>query len=83
MTNGISPKVAWPAVALVAIGAALLVLGVVLGDDTMTKLGGGILAASGIAAPIGFKAPPGDVVKQPIGPASDDLLSEAAKKHLR
>jgi hypothetical protein len=52
-TNGISPKVAWPTVALVGVGAVLLVLGLVLGQDTLVKLGAGVLGASGISAPLG------------------------------
>lgn len=57
-TEGVSPKVAWPTIALVAIGAALCVLdkiGVIDVDDELwlALIGGGFGAGG-----IGFSAPP-------------------------
>lgn len=62
-TLGISPKVALPTLAAVAVGTALTVLGVLIHDGTVRDTGIGVLATAGIViAPVGYSAPPGDVV---------------------
>lgn len=59
-TVGLSPKVAWPAVALFGIGAALIVLHFVLKDDsdTLRDLGIAAIGASGVTGGLGVAAPP-------------------------
>lgn len=66
MQVGISPKVYVPALAGLAVGVALLLLGLDVEGRTLigAALGGGFL---------GYQSPPGDVVER-VGPASDDLL---------
>jgi hypothetical protein len=57
-TDGIAPKVAWPVVALVAIGAVLAVLdltGIITVDDSLWIA---LLGAAGGVAGIGSQAPP-------------------------
>jgi hypothetical protein len=59
-TIGLSPKVAWPAVALAALGVVAIILHFVL-DDTdnwLLHIGLGLVGASGLASGIGFGAPP-------------------------
>lgn len=59
-TVGLSPKVAWPAVGLFGLGAALVVLHFVLkdGSDTLLNLGLAAIGASGVTTGLGIAAPP-------------------------
>jgi hypothetical protein len=58
-TDGISPKVAWPAVALAALGVVMVVLHFVLSEDgdTLLTLGLTLVGASGLTGGLGYKAP--------------------------
>lgn len=58
-TDGIAPKVAWPAVALAALGVVLIVLHFVLEDDsdTLLTVGLALLGASGVTGGLGYSAP--------------------------
>lgn len=53
----INPKVKVPAAALAAIGAALVALGFLTGDDTLTTAGLSALASSGIGGILGYQVP--------------------------
>lgn len=62
-TDGTSPKVKVPAVALGVVGLVLLVLGsLVDGLGDTREVGLGLLLASPIGAALGFQARPGNVV---------------------
>lgn len=58
-TEGVAPKVAWPTVALFAVGAVLVVLHLVLKDagDTLLTIGLAAIGASGVTGGVGFVAP--------------------------
>jgi hypothetical protein len=65
LTVGISPKVAWPTLAAIALGTAVVVVGVLIDDATVRDVGIGILATAGVViAPIGYKADPGVIIAQ-------------------
>jgi hypothetical protein len=57
-TVGISPKVAWPTVALIALGAILAVLDLTGIISVADELWIALLGAGGGVAGIGYKAPP-------------------------
>jgi hypothetical protein len=58
-TVGVSPKVAWPAVALFGIGAVLVVLHFVLKDtsDDLLNIGLAAIGSSGLVSGLGHAAP--------------------------
>lgn len=58
-TVGVSPKVSWPTAALFSIGAVLLVLSIILKDDTLRDFGIAAIGASGVTVGAGFAAPTG------------------------
>lgn len=53
--NTISPKVKLPAIALAAIGVALVVIGYLINDHTVAAAGWSALGSSGIVGGLGFK----------------------------
>lgn len=56
----LSGKVKWPAVALVAIGAVILIVWVALGLDAghpLFVIALSVLGAAGIQLPVGYQAP--------------------------
>jgi hypothetical protein len=64
----ISPKIAWPALALAALAVVLIILGAVNSivqdastRDTLLTIGLALLGASGVTGTIGYTAPPGQV----------------------
>ena len=61
-TLGYSPKVVWPGLAIAGFGAGLIVLGAAAGSRGLRYAGGGALASSLLAVPLGYTAPPGAVV---------------------
>lgn len=62
-TLGISPKVANPTLALIAVGVAALVVGHFLHDPVLRAIGVSLLGAAGvIVAPVGFQSSPGTIV---------------------
>lgn len=63
--SGVSPKVARPAIALVAVAAVLLLAGAVLHDGTLATAGAAVLAAAGVQIPLGYGAPVGHVGPEP------------------
>jgi hypothetical protein len=67
-TDGISPKVAWPAIALFAIGVVMIVLHVVTDEDgdTLLTLGLTAIGASGVTGGLGYSAPPALQKKKPV-----------------
>lgn len=71
-TEGLSPKVATPALVLFAAGAVLVAGGILLGDETLRTLGYGALGSSLAAFGAGYAAPPGVVVPKvlPEDPAT-------------
>lgn len=73
MTIGISPKVALPALALLAAGVVLAVVGAIVGNDTLVTVGLALVAAAGGGGAIGYAAPAG-AVETTTGPSSDELL---------
>lgn len=77
MTIGLSPKVQAFLAAVGGPGLLLLILGLVIGDDTLKTAGLSLLAGSAVGGAAGYKAPPGEVIVE-RGPASDELLSGAA-----
>jgi hypothetical protein len=83
MQIGISPKVKIPSWALFVLGAALVIVGEVTGDETLSTMGGTLVVASGGTFALGYKAPPGLVDPPNIGPASDELLTASAKREIR
>jgi hypothetical protein len=71
VTVGISPKVAWPALAAVALGTVVVVVGVLLDDQTIRDTGIGILATAGVViGPIGYKADPGMIIPEGTVPTN-------------
>lgn len=64
--EGLAKKVAWPAVALVAIGAVLLIVGAIVGNDVVLGAGGAMIVASGITGGLGYQAPPPPVEHEAI-----------------
>lgn len=58
-TVGIAPKVSWPSAALFGIGVVLLVLSIILKDDTLRDYGIAAIGASGVTLGAGFAAPTG------------------------
>lgn len=56
-TVGIHPKVKLPLAALTLIGAVLVALGFILGDDTLKKEGLSVVGAGGTGGVFGFIAP--------------------------
>jgi hypothetical protein len=80
--NGISPKVAKPALATVVCGVALVVVGLVLKDNTVLTMGLTALGIAPGAARIGYGADVGDIAATAGAPVrSDDLLGpEATEK---
>lgn len=59
-TEGVAPKVAWPTVALFALGAVFVVLHFLLedaGEDTLLTIGLAAIGASGVTGGVGFLAP--------------------------
>ena len=84
-TNGISPKAALAGVVtalgtLATVGVLWLVTGTFDKIELTTALTGLIGALVAFAS--AYLAPPGDVVKQPVGEASDDLLNPSVVKRL-
>jgi hypothetical protein len=63
MADGqLSPKVTWPALALLAIGIVLVVLHFILKDDgTLLNIGLTAIGASGLVGGIGYQAKLGQV----------------------
>ncbi len=57
-TQGVSPKVSRPAWTEAAIGVVLLVLYVIMGEDTLLPLALASLGASGVTGLLGYNAPP-------------------------
>ena len=82
MTQGISPKVAWPSVALFVVGVALAVVGAVTSAEGLTPAGLGLIGASGITGAIGYRAPVGSVVPDEADEASDDLLDPEVREKI-
>ncbi len=81
MQIGVSPKVALPAIALVALGGIPAALGVVLGDETVTRAGVVLLAAAGVQLPVGYVAQPGNVQRSlPPEPGNDQLHALAKSR---
>jgi hypothetical protein len=74
MTYGISPKVQAFVAALGGPGIILLLLGLVLGDDTLRTAGLTALAGGAIGGAAGYRAPAGEVVPGPVGEGSDARL---------
>ena len=66
-TVGISDKVKWPAVAILALGVLLLIIGAVTSEDRLIEYGIVLIGASGLVAGVGYKAPaaPVEVVDEP------------------
>lgn len=58
---GVSPKVKLPAAVQAALAVVLLVIGYVIGDNTVTAIGYALLGASGVTGGLGFLARPGRV----------------------
>ena len=82
MQIGLSPKVALPAAALAAVGAALLVVGALTSTHELVVAGVAVVGAAGVHLPIGFAAPAGTVVHSVADVASDELLHPAVKEKL-
>src|SRR5262245_38698593 len=79
MQQGISPKVAYPALVLAVVGAVCLLVGVLMGEEQLTAVGGSLIAASGVTGAVGYRSNSGTVAPDNIGKASDDLLSAEAQ----
>lgn len=65
----VSPKVTWPAIALLALGIALVVLHFVVsdpGNDTFLNVGLSLIGASGLVGGIGYSAKVGRVQVPPL-----------------
>lgn len=77
----ISPKVALPAFASLAVGVGLLVAGILTGDGDLKTVGVTVLLAAIGQGAIGYKAPHPVPVQH--AEASDDLLPAAVKKRLK
>lgn len=73
-TNGLSPKVAAVIAALGGPGVILLILGLVLKDETLKTIGLSLLGGGALGGAAGYKASPGDVHEAPAGAPSDDVL---------
>jgi hypothetical protein len=79
-TIGWSPKVYVPFLILLATGAALVVLGVVLPDETLRTLGYGALGSALTTGVLGRQASPGNVVG--TIPAEDQLQEPPFEQHV-
>ena len=77
----ISPKVALPAIASLAVGAGLLVAGILTHTGDLKTAGVTVLLAAIGQGAIGYQAP--HPVPVQTVEASDDLLTPAAKKKLK
>lgn len=70
MADGeVSPKVSWPAIALLALGIVLVVLHFVVsdpGNDTFLNVGLSLIGASGLVGGIGYSAKVGRVQVPPL-----------------
>jgi xanthine/uracil/vitamin C permease (AzgA family) len=74
-TIGVSPKVKNPALAGIAAGIALFILGLILKDADLKQIGVTVfLAALGYGG-IGFQSNPGVVTEPLVGPANDEMLA--------
>ena len=84
-TEGVSPKAFLPALIGVAVGVALVVLGILVEDETLKTIGYSVLGTAVVAFPIAYKAGPGNVVPNPaapIGQPSDAGLTEDQQKKI-
>jgi hypothetical protein len=74
-TEGISAKLTWPLIALLGIGALVLITGAILDLEVVIYVGIGLLGAAGIQAPTAFAAPPSPVsyIASPEGNGADSL----------
>ena len=61
-TLGLSPKLVWPVVSAGSVGAGLLALGEVLGNERLRAAGYGALGSTLVAAAISYAAPAGAVL---------------------
>lgn len=61
-TLGVSPKLVWPVVGSGSVGAALLAIGEVLGNDRLRAAGVGALGSTLVAATVSYVAPAGVVL---------------------
>lgn len=84
VTEGASPKVTLPLAVLLAIGAAVTIVGALTGDGAVLGAGLAIIGAALPAAAAGVVASPGAVVvgKPVVGDPSDDALSPDAQREL-
>lgn len=81
MQIGLSPKVALPAAILLALGGALVALGLITADDTLLQAGTVILGINGVQFSAGYLAQPGNVQPRQLNePGNDELLAQGANK---
>lgn len=82
VTEGPSPKVTLPLAVLLAIGAAVTIVGAVSSDGAVLGAGLAIIGAALPAAAAGVAASPGAVVvgKPVVGDPSDAALSAEAQR---
>ena len=81
-TIGISPKVANPALTGLVVGAALVIIGLAIGDDRLTTAGISLLVGAVGLGGVGYASDPGTVVRETPA-ASDKLNAGAFARHLR
>jgi hypothetical protein len=83
-TVGLSPKITAVLAAVGGPGVVLLILGLILDDETLRTIGLSLLGGSVVGGGAGFQAPPGDVVVDPAkAPPSDELLDPEVEARIR